>query len=344
MILISRHPSMMSFFLSALVACFFFQLVAAHMSIFTPAMYGWMNWPDDPQSPLVNLPFDQWWFRGYMDLPTGGQVEQLTAGGVFTAEIACNVAWTKYGARTSELGPRDACPSGDNAGPYHSSLDPTEPLPDINGVSGCALAIADVDDVKKVTMNDLTVFSVNHTCVYRRETDFQIPAAMPKCSGSKCICVWLWLANYGQANFYMTGFDCAIVQSQTNLPAIGTPQRALWTGKYEAVSGPKLPIYAYNDGSTAEWFGNDARPGYHASYGFQDGAQDDIFTGSTVAASASTNVEAGNSSLSITQNISAQIQSEGSSRNSEPPSRNAAVQQRALKSHRRSQSKRSRPI
>jgi len=179
-------------------------------------------------------------------------------------------------------------------------------------------------------MDDLTIFSVNHTCVYRRETDFQIPAAMPKCTGSKCICVWFWLANYGQANFYMTGFDCNILQNQNGLPAIGKPQRPLWTGKYAAVEGPKLPIYAYNDGSTAEWFGNDARPGYHASYGFQDGAQDDIFTGATIGASV--DLTAGsvkvNATVSTTpiKGPALSVTYQDSNRNSAPPpNRNSAI-------------------
>jgi len=31
-------------------------------------------------------------------------------------------------------------------------------------VSGCALGIADVDDISKVTMDNLAIFSVQHQC------------------------------------------------------------------------------------------------------------------------------------------------------------------------------------
>ena len=66
-------------------------------------------------------------------------------------------------------------------------MEPPAPEPDIKGVSGCALAIADVDDINLVTEDNLAIFSVNPTCVYHRDTDFEVPAAMPPCTGEKCI-------------------------------------------------------------------------------------------------------------------------------------------------------------
>lgn len=99
------------------------------------------------------------------------------------------------------------------------SGDPAASTIDLNLLSGCALAIADVDDINKVTMDNLAIFSVNHQCaeqacrafdlritlilsvpgcatgVKQKMTTFQIPAKMPPCTGSKCICGWFWLAN-----------------------------------------------------------------------------------------------------------------------------------------------------
>jgi hypothetical protein len=165
-----------------------------------------------------------------MELPAGGKVE---------IEIACkyvvlcsspflwcqpdsphSVAWTSYGARTTDRDSElSACPN--NYGAHHSG-DPAGPLDD-SLLSGCALAIADVDDINDVTMDNLAVFSVNHQCVKQRVTNFevrflffpslrseadnfslQIPARMPTCTGKKCVCGWFWLANNGTANFYMT--------------------------------------------------------------------------------------------------------------------------------------------
>ena len=77
-----------------------------------------------------------------------------------------------------------------------------------------------------------------------------------------------------------------MLQTQTTgLRAIGKPQRPLWTGAYPAVTGPKLPFYAYNELETIEWWGNDHRAGYKAEYGFHDGPQDDIFTGLSMSVS-----------------------------------------------------------
>lgn len=94
-----------------------------------------------------------------------------------------------------------------STGAYHSG-DPTGPV-DQSLLSGCALAVADKDDIEQVGWDDLVVFSVNHECVKQRVTQFevsdfrvcatvrqrltsfeQIPSRMPACSGEKCICAW----------------------------------------------------------------------------------------------------------------------------------------------------------
>ena len=106
--------------------------------------------------------------------------------------IVHSVAWTSYGVTPtdpdSEL---SACP--DNYGAYHAG-DPAGPLDD-SLLSGCALAVADVDDISDVTMDNLAVFSVNHNCVRQKVTTFEVPERMPSCTGDKCVCAWLWLAN-----------------------------------------------------------------------------------------------------------------------------------------------------
>jgi len=42
--------------------------------------------------------------------------------------------------------------------------DPSASDIDRSLVSGCALGIADVDDISKVTMDNLAIFSVQHQC------------------------------------------------------------------------------------------------------------------------------------------------------------------------------------
>lgn len=52
-------------------------------------------------------------------------------------------------------------------------------------VAGCALGIADVDNIANVTMDNFAIFSVQHACVQQRTTYFDIPAQMPPCTGAK---------------------------------------------------------------------------------------------------------------------------------------------------------------
>ncbi|GAA5992324.1 hypothetical protein JCM10908_000426 [Rhodotorula pacifica] len=262
---------------------------SAHMSIWHPSMYGvGPNWaydagaPTDPLGP--GLQQDDWWFRGPKArslTPQAGAVMELPAGGSITFEIACNYAFSSYGYNPSVPGSLlDACPTG--AGPYHAG-DPDAPDIDRSLVSGCALAIADVDNIdniNKVTTDNLAIFSVNHQCVQQKRTSFRIPAKMPKCTGSKCICGWFWLANNGTANFYMTAFDCVVTGSPADATAIAPPQDPVFckNNASRCTKGSKRPIYAYNEPSNAPWIGNDDRAGYHASWSFgTNGAQNDIF-------------------------------------------------------------------
>lgn len=40
---------------------------------------------------MLNLPFASWWFRGFMDRPTCGEVVELPAGGDIMLEHACHL-------------------------------------------------------------------------------------------------------------------------------------------------------------------------------------------------------------------------------------------------------------
>lgn len=41
-------------------------------------------------------------------------------------------------------------------------------------------------------MDNIVIFSVQPNCVQTKQTIFDIPAMMPACTGSKCICAWFW--------------------------------------------------------------------------------------------------------------------------------------------------------
>ncbi|GAA5878060.1 hypothetical protein JCM16303_002834 [Sporobolomyces ruberrimus] len=261
--------------------------------------------PGDPIGPDIANQND-WWFRGpgYRALkPQNDSVMDLPAGGKVDIEISCNVAFTSYGVSPSNLSdPLAACPG--NSGAFHSGV-PGEPIDDAL-LSGCALAIADKDDIEQVGWDDLAVFSVQQRCVRDRVTTFEIPEQMPKCTGEKCICCGQSksnssqlplilassladdkshsfrsrLANNGTGNFYMTGFDCSVTPGSSPLPILPPvdPSYCPQTNTTcVPAKGAKRPLYAYNSPSNIEWQGNDKRPGYHPSWSFLDGAQNDIF-------------------------------------------------------------------
>ncbi|BGP20013.1 hypothetical protein JCM10213v2_008148 [Rhodosporidiobolus nylandii] len=253
---------------AGLSALFFFSgaqvaLVAAHMSIWHPSMFGvganFSYVAGDPVAPIgPNVQTrDDWWFRGpaWRELkPAEEDVMELPAGGKVDVEIACNVAWTSYGARTTdEADELSACP--DNPGAYHAG-DPAGPVDD-SLLSGCALGIADVDDIEDV--KDLAIFSVNHQCVKQRMTNFEVRTA----------------------NFYMTGFQCNVTGSPVDAAPIAALSNPTFCGDDpgNCTAGAKRPLFVYNTPSNVgeEQWDNNNRPGYHASWGFQDGAQNDIF-------------------------------------------------------------------
>ncbi|ORY88298.1 hypothetical protein BCR35DRAFT_289184 [Leucosporidium creatinivorum] len=303
----------------ALVVASVTPAVMGHMSMFTTSMYGVGPAPGfayeywDPVVPLGPgwMQQDEWWFRGPESRklkPKEGEVTELPAGGSIMIEHACHVAWTQYGSSTTEVGSNlDACPG--NSGAYHSG-DPNSGVVDMNLLSGCALAIADVDDIEKVTMDNLAIFSVNQKCVSQKQINYEIPAAMPACTGEKCICGWFWLANNGTANFYMTAFDCKVTGA-TSTAKIAAPVDPTWcdpaelaAGTCKTVAGAKRPLYAYNYPTNIVWKGNYDRPGYHSNWSFQDGAQNDIFEVDETAAAISSSAAAASQSAASASSAS----------------------------------------
>ncbi|GAA5964130.1 hypothetical protein JCM3765_005349 [Sporobolomyces pararoseus] len=288
------------------------------MSMWHPSMYGvGPNWGagstlPNPANPIGPDIADQndWWFRGPESRalkPQNDSVMDLPAGGKVDIEIACNVAFTSYGITPSDLSdPLAACP--ENSGAYHSGV-PGEAVDD-DLLSGCALAIADRDDIENVGWDDLVVFSVNQRCVKDRVTTFEIPEQLPECSGSKCICGWFWLANNGTGNMYMTGFDCSVSPSGKSSPILPPTDPVFCPSTNSTCSptkGAKRPLYAYNSPSNILWQGNDNRPGYHESWSFGDGAQNDIFE--TVAQTSSSTSKSSTKSSTRTETESPLVSS-----------------------------------
>ncbi|KIP08019.1 hypothetical protein PHLGIDRAFT_117567 [Phlebiopsis gigantea 11061_1 CR5-6] len=265
-------------------------LSAGHAAIWHPSMWGFNvtfgTFPYDnrPVTPLYNLTFDQWWFHGHLGYPPNpGDFFELPAGKPATAEIACTKAATSY-FNTSDGGNimqgDDPCP-GSPPSAYHTT--------GIDDVKGCALAITYKSDVTAVQPEDFAVFSVNHTCVWTRFTNFQVPARMPPCPDGGCICAFFWIhsPDSGSEQNYMNGFRCNVTGSTSNIavaqsqlarrcgadPDSGQPEAAPGNCTY----GAKQPFYWLQQERNNMFEGYYSPPFYTDLYNFEDGAQDDIF-------------------------------------------------------------------
>ena len=166
---------------------------------FHPSMYGFnvteqtFSYDNRPVAPLQDMTFEQWWFHGHLDFPPHpGDIFDVPAGKAATLELACNKGLTSFFA--SSEGSVDIR-AGDNPctsddGSFPSGAMHTKGFDDL---TGCALAIAYESDVSKIKPEDFAVFSVNHTCVWNRFTDFQVPERMPPCPEGGCHCAWFWI-------------------------------------------------------------------------------------------------------------------------------------------------------
>ena len=167
--------------------------------MWTPAMLGFnisgptpgVPFNGRPQDPLMNLPFDQWWFHGHLDYPPKSEdVFQFEVGQKTMTQLSCDKDATTYytsgpgGDQQSTTEPDSPCP-GAPISEYHTT--------GINDLGGCAVAVAYKSDFKDVVPEDFVVFSVNQTCVWNLHTYFETPADMPPCPDGKCICAWFWM-------------------------------------------------------------------------------------------------------------------------------------------------------
>ncbi|KAA1467091.1 hypothetical protein DENSPDRAFT_769671 [Dentipellis sp. KUC8613] len=280
--------------------------VSAHITLWHPSIYGFneSTAPNRPQDPLINLPFNSWWFHGFLDKPPNpGDVFQLPAGGTAHTELACDKGLTSFyntsagGDVRDKSNPDYPC-AGQPLSQFHTTGE--------SDLGGCALAIAYESDATKVQPEDFAVFSVNQTCVWTLHTDFQVPAAMPACPEGGCTCAWFWFhtPDSGAEQMYMTGFKCTITGATANTP-IGKPQLARRCGADPSLNrpnatpsnctqGPKQPMYWYQAEGNTFFEDTYHSPQYTDLYDFKDGAQDNIFgtfppapTGSAVPSSGS---------------------------------------------------------
>lgn len=76
------------------------------------------------------------------------------------------------------------------------------------------------------------------------------------------------------------GFDCSVTGALPNATAIAPPNDPINCLPSNPTcvpqAGAKRPLYAYNQPTNVVWGGNNDRPGYHSTWSFNNGAQNDI--------------------------------------------------------------------
>lgn len=280
-----------------LVLSYVLPMVDAHASIFTTAMWGlnitssqdphFGDLDNRPVAPLMGRTFDSWWFHGLLDFPPkDGEIFPLPAGQPATMEIACTKSATSFFDPADGGDTRD----GDNVCPGAPMSEYHTTGPD--DLKGCALAIAYNNDPNAVQPEEMTVFSVNDTCVFHRFTDFQVPAKMPACPPGGCVCAWMWIhsEDSGSEQNYMTGFRCNITDA-TSTVALAKPEVPRRCGadpkrnKPNAVPGnctygAKQPLYWFQAEKNNMFEDQYTPPFYNDLYNFLPGAQNDIFADS----------------------------------------------------------------
>ncbi|WVW83884.1 hypothetical protein I302_105906 [Kwoniella bestiolae CBS 10118] len=294
------RTSQLCFALASMVA------VKAHIALWDEGMYGWD--PNDPNQsepvlPLMHLPFNEWWFHGYIDKPPqDGKFMSLPSGGTYKGQVACNKALTTYGQNDYQQTGIYAC-DGDGASGGIGAMHTTDQWgsPDPQNVKGCGIAIAYESDVKKIQPEDFTVISVNYTCPWFKDVDFHIPADLPPCPEGGCHCMWGWIHSEkaGSEQNYFLGYRCNITDATgvTPLPAPKTANKCNYpTDTSNCTVGAKQPHYWYQAERNNNPQGEYDPPFYNNEYGFINGAQTDLFAAVGGAEQASSSAPAASSS------------------------------------------------
>jgi hypothetical protein len=146
-----------------------------------------------------------------------------------------------------------------------------------------------------VTPEDFVVFSIARDCPTRQLQRHEIPN-LPSCANTStgnCMCAWFWvhLSEGGTDQNYMNAFVCRVTNVRSDATAVDVanaqPPRQCWDPR-NCFFGPRLPMYWHNErdnmpepGETSNPFrtagpSNNA-PFYGTTYGWREGAQNDIF-------------------------------------------------------------------
>ncbi|KAN0083939.1 hypothetical protein V8E54_003027 [Elaphomyces granulatus] len=250
-----------------------------------------------PINPLYNLTKEDWWWqhdRG-CDLvpPAPGDFLEIPAGGSFTVELAHNRAFTtlSYGGKLATDWPDGKQRADGWNDPTCLTVDGAMHTTNQSWTGGTAFAISYHSNLADVTLENLVVFTVLKGSPWKRLATYQVPADLPPCPPGGCHVAWLWVPrqgeNCGQQNMYMHGFKAMVTGSTSNktLAAAKVPVYC-GDGKNACVTGAKqMLVFHQLTGNNVErptsgnaWTYSDTVH-YGEAWGFNDGAQEDIFEG-----------------------------------------------------------------
>ncbi|ALO60293.1 hypothetical protein CNA01560 [Cryptococcus deneoformans JEC21] len=290
--------------------------VSAHIALWDPAMYGWDDDPNQsgPVTPLMDLTFDQWWFHGYINSPpANNSIMELPAGGTYHGQVACNKALTSYGQDPAKQTGIYACdgtgPSG-GIGAMHTS-DAWESS-DPQDVKGCAIGIAYESNVAKIQPENFTVISVNYTCPWKKQVEFQIPSDLPPCPKGGCHCMWGWVhaADAGSEQNYFLGYRCNITGATgvKPLPQANTANKCDYpTDTSNCTLGAKQPHYWFQKERNNNFQDTYDPPFYNGAYGFMNGAQTDLFDAVNKSNPTNTNVTTSSGNVNVSEALGSSV-------------------------------------
>lgn len=234
-----------------------------------------------------------WWFHGdYLEPPAPGAFLQVPTGGVLKAVIASNKPLTPW----SWNRPKDmahpfaawceddaTCSSDyDRTGiapmlhlPYGQRLN--TPLDQV-ATSGCAFAIAYKSDLGQLGPEDFVVISIAAKCPFYKNQDFYIPAGLKECPPDGCHCMWAWNHEGGgpPAGMHMNAFRCKVTGNFGNRD-LAKPAVARNCASGGCQAGPKQLHFWLQQERNNNFQPRNNPPLYNAQYGFNDGAQRDVF-------------------------------------------------------------------
>ncbi|EEB93106.1 hypothetical protein MPER_08285 [Moniliophthora perniciosa FA553] len=232
---------------------------------------------------------EDWWMHHFDKCdefpPAPGDFLELPANGNFTVELATNRAFTSLSY--------DGQKAGTFTGPLRNNLKDsefgvtkagevpkciTDPNKNETMASGTAFAISYQSDLKKVTPENLVVFTVLYHTPWERLATYQVPN-LPACPPGGCHCAWGWVPNgCGEPNMYMMPYKCNVTGIPGSL-SLAPAKPAVWCEDAPGnctQNAKQMIFWNQLEGDNIEVEGNDLSgssrsPAYNNKLGFKNG-------------------------------------------------------------------------